>query len=1071
MVTGEDRTRQYSVYITDKDTTVNGSGVLYYPGGGTMFVFTCAHVVDDLETVRIFVLKPLDVEKDQYEVFTTDVSREQVYFSPLDTVTMDHEVKVHSEDLAIIEIKKPETFDIAPTDYFVGESSRHNPIYTQGYPNGVPAGQNPVEYLECLHGSVVLNIADNNRFTIRIEENYLDQGNRVYELRGLSGAPIWDGKSDVETQSLLGLISSAYDKTALLSKIFAMKSQQIRSLMNEKFGITIERKLVDIPDEDVAGGTFKPIEFDGSVSKAEKSDAEKWIEEQTAACRCSIDDLKLQKAIDIAKAVICDERFESCGFDSKKRIVQYLLYCYEIGDLDAEFDELETEMVEKGFFKKYDILRHLTRSFMKKQYKETIAVAEDCLSDPDNESKTTLIACAKSFLILAKAYEENLPVEETIGSLLDEHENFIYQTDDLEDSGLIYQMIGYVYGECYHDNVNAVRFLNRSYRIGFDNIVLESLGAAYYFLGITDATREDGTVDYQKIDQKSLYKARECFLIIIGKADELFWSGTVRRIGLCIYNTFVFLQDNYRILTIYPDIKKYITVLPEQEDEHTFWRDIEMKYARIAAQSGKINTYDYPHINRSDRILLETIAKTSECENYIEQAIANFRPEQVKASGLEQIIKQAIRDTENNVRVIDRRDRTPVYVQLMNMYGRGMLLFGWKKIDKLHYCRERLQECNDDELLESMDNFIYEYEAPMDDVIARFRQTFDKRKNLRSWQELNHLYVRHGMMDQADAMYKELLAERKELIAEGPEYAYRAYIDYITLYHRDMKDALQCYLDAKEAFQDTDIEGFWELELMVYTNTFNDPERFEIERKPFMEKGLLTEEQYHRTAFIAYMVNLNEEKAREHNEYIRHYPHYVNPVNNMLILQLEEIHFLNWIGQIKPSFLPPPQSMTSERAVLVRSRLMNESWHREIDKPFRNQFSIDKTAVIDAWALYIMVENGKLDDFLKFDHVYISHSTITRLLDELSRTDNQKIRELLDYVKAHDVFTMYSASFKSQMEVRNAVVYSEPTSAVAVSIEKKCIAILGDPDLDRGTVEIFGSRIVRVTEIGKLFEK
>ncbi len=127
--------------------------------------------------------------------------------------------------------------------------------------------------------------------------------------------------------------------------------------------------------------------------------------------------------------------------------------------------------------------------------------------------------------------------------------------------------------------------------------------------------------------------------------------------------------------------------------------------------------------------------------------------------------------------------------------------------------------------------------------------------------------------------------------------------------------------------------------------------------------------------------------------------------------------------------------------------------------------------MIDAWALYIMVENGKLDDFLKFDHVYISHSTITRLLDELSRTDNQKIRELLDYVKAHDVFTMYLASFKSQMEVRNAVVYSEPTSAAAVSIEKKCIAILGDPDLDRGMVEIFGSRIVRVTEIGKLFEE
>ena len=61
----------------------------------------------------------------------------------------------------------------------------------------------------------------------------------------------------------------------------------------------------------------------------------------------------------------------------------------------------------------------------------------------------------------------------------------------------------------------------------------------------------------------------------MGKADELFWSGTMRRIGLCVYNTFVFLQDNYRIFTIYQDIKKYLTQLTDDE-----WRDIEMKYAK-----------------------------------------------------------------------------------------------------------------------------------------------------------------------------------------------------------------------------------------------------------------------------------------------------------------------------------------------------------------------------------------------------------------------------------------------------------------------------------------------------------
>lgn len=62
-------------------------------------------------------------------------------------------------------------------------------------------------------------------------------------------------------------------------------------------------------------------------------------------------------------------------------------------------------------------------------------------------------------------------------------------------------------------------------------------------------------------------------------------------------------------------------------------------------------------------------------------------------------------------------------------------------------------------------------------------------------------------------MYRELLSERKELIEDGSEYAYRGFIDYVTLYKRDLRYALQCYLDAKEVFHDTDIEGFWELEL------------------------------------------------------------------------------------------------------------------------------------------------------------------------------------------------------------------------------------------------------------------
>ena len=108
--------------------------------------------------------------------------------------------------------------------------------------------------------------------------------------------------------------------------------------------------------------------------------------------------------------------------------------------------------------------------------------------------RTSPLSFAQAFLHLAKAYTEDLPVRETIGKLIDSHENFIYPTDEIEDEALVYQLIGYVYGQKYHDYVNAVRFLNRSYRVGYDSMVMESLAAAYYFLGIQDATDENGKI-------------------------------------------------------------------------------------------------------------------------------------------------------------------------------------------------------------------------------------------------------------------------------------------------------------------------------------------------------------------------------------------------------------------------------------------------------------------------------------------------------------------------------------------------------------------------------------------------
>lgn len=245
--------------------------------------------------------------------------------------------------------------------------------------------------------------------------------------------------------------------------------------------------------------------------------------------------------------------------------------------------------------------------------------------------------------------------------------------------------------------------------------------------------------------------------------------------GLCVYNTFFFLQDNYRVLTIYQDIKKYLPALKDDE-----WRDIEMEYAWISAQKGEIDTSEFVHLATKDRVLLDAQAKASRCANRIEDATANVPRDQLKnLQGLAKEMRETIHCLENAVRRIDRFECVPMYVQLINLYGRGMLIFGWDKEEKLNDLYQRLSEFADADMLEAMSNFIFEMDAPIEKTISRFKVTFEKKKDFISWQELNHLYIRHGMMDQADAMYRELLSERKELIEDGPEYAYRAFIDML----------------------------------------------------------------------------------------------------------------------------------------------------------------------------------------------------------------------------------------------------------------------------------------------------
>ncbi len=168
----EDKTRPYAVYITDEENTAEGSGVLFYPGGNQLFVFTCAHVVDRADRIKLVILKAVNIERDLYQVFQIQVPKEQILYSPLDIVTEEDGEKVHSEDIAIIQVQKPEELLMEETQYFFGDTLRNSPVYTQGYPNGLPEKSSPIGYLECFHGIVVVNAANEDKFSLRITDGF-----------------------------------------------------------------------------------------------------------------------------------------------------------------------------------------------------------------------------------------------------------------------------------------------------------------------------------------------------------------------------------------------------------------------------------------------------------------------------------------------------------------------------------------------------------------------------------------------------------------------------------------------------------------------------------------------------------------------------------------------------------------------------------------------------------------------------------------------------------------------------------------------------------------------------------
>lgn len=1055
-------TQEYSVFITDEKRTSSGSGVLFYPGSGNhLYIFTCAHVLDDLkEPFHIYSLFPVDREQEIYQVEKLEATREQVKYSPIDKVSESTEgVIVHSIDAAVICLEIKEEISFETTDYVIGEVHKGDGVLAQGFPGSETEIEELLDYVEGTYGRILHNAKDKEVLLWQIEDTHVDPGNRVYELNGFSGSPVWSLEADEKT--IVGLFTSGVGRSIYRGKVHALKMEAIRSIMKIFFQIRMESRILGIPNEEIAPQKDNPTYISKEAQPEIRNLYDEWLVVQTEKVRAYIDDVKFQNAIDTAKMAIKDQRFEKCSKKVACTHMKHLLYCYEACLLDDEYEALEQEMQKRGFLEGHDPLRWITFNFGKNQFKETIAFTEALLQKSDLDERVKIVA--EVYASISRAYVEDAPVEETIGKFLDEKECLNIKIEDMGTEALVYQMLGYVYGEHYTQYVKSVRCLNRAYRLGQDHAVLESLGCAYHLLAIHDALKEDHTIEIEKVDRSSRYKARECFLILLDKADELYLRAMMKREGGILYDTFFFEQDNYRILTLYPILIK------NSPDDAKMKRDFEMKYAKTVCQSGQIDLTQFHHLTKADKILLSILKEEQDALHRLDFTNSE---DLRRISNLDKKLYNVIDKVEQNLEQIDEKEQLLVRALLLNLYRWGKYLFGWNIIFNMERHLEFIQKNGKEEMAITFENFIYECSHEPEEAEERYIHSWEKNPCFELWKEILQFYKRNHMLDKADAMFESLFTEHTEYVESEPEYAFRAYIGYIIDYQRDLRKALHFYLLHKNEMKDEIVRELWESELMMCTNSFNNPDEFVEMRNVLVEQGLMPENEFHRISLVAYMCNLDSENAWKHfSKENPMFGEFGQIENEGVFLTKEGAQFLVWQKKYPPHMEREWRGINIQEANAAKALFKREEWHLSPKSiASKLQYEIHKSIAIDVWGLYLLAVEEKLELLEQFDSVYVTHFSVCRMLEEITHFKNENIEVILAYLESAEHVKLQSPNFETQLRIRENVKYYEPCSTVAMAIEAEIPAIIGEPMLIQSLIDGFKNYIVRPDDLEKMME-
>lgn len=1022
----------YSVLITD-DKGRRGTGTLFYTEGSqTFYVLTCAHVIYLSEYVDLHLL--IATAHDPEEKVVRAYKR-QFHFSPIDEVKVTRNNSTHTCDIAVIECDK-EDLRIEPTGYSMFPMTTKEQVVALGYPKGNFGALYFQQDL--LHAQVERVLDSQNFFLVRVNDPYINQADRVSELEGFSGSPVWDENKLNEAIYLFGgLIAFGADANISRGRVSVMQARLFQSLMREEFGINIDTRIPSIPQEDIAPG------YQEENTADQKAVRTSWIESIRKKGQTYIDVLQLQKAIDICDGAISNSEFAKCSVDEKYRIYAIILEAYRLARDYDTYDKIKCQMHAAGVYDKRENLIDAVRYYEAcedDKAKEYINKALD--QNPDGNEERVID------LAIRIVGDENAD-ESALSEFIGEQDQLLVEPKDADEEASIYHMLSYLFAQKFKNPVRALRCQNRAFQISGSYIILEQLGLTYYYYSLRDAfiDKDSDRIDRLKLDNSSLDKARDSFLRILSAGDELWIKGSFSRAGLPIFKCFYFLHDEFRIYKHYHDVIKYYDF--HNRDEK---RDIQICYLETAIRKESVDLKEFDALNDFDRSYFELVQLLENPMRQFDFGLA------VKAPVTEAHLLSILEDAEKRLASLVDQGRNihngpsfdGIHVAMINLYGNGIQRFRWEALTAVkHHFAEVKHTLSRESLAIYLDELEYnDFERSE----KKFENFFNKHLDVITFNEWCHFYTRHGRFDKTKELYDSVFDDRKFLIKDLPEYFYREYINLYMVHGYDITTPIKCFVDHGNEFKDIFIKIFFELQLNFAACTFNNPDAMLEDSRMLLDEGVIDERDYKEKCLIINMLNCRPKEAEK----------YADPTHELkpdLASPYERILYV-WKGhpvQTDPHW----KAMQYYTRREVERKYRKEKWHKNFQEILDRYNTFNRREiVVDLWGIYYLGITGNIGFLNRFRKIYISHVTVSAALQEINAINDKNIRMILTNFLQVRNLVIESPNIEQQLEIRNPEMqYMEIHQNLLLAELKNCAAFVGEFRFD--IPDQFKDRVIR----------